>query len=229
MAPRPRAAQAVENAYQQLRDDIVSGRLTANQRLVEADLTESLGVSRATIRAALAKLDHDGLIVREYNHGARVRMVTEDEAVEIVQARSALEALAAHHAALNATDEDIADLKAIRAEMPKLIAQGDLLGYSECNSRLHARIIVASRHAIAQRLITDLKAQMVRFQYRTILVPGRSKQSLAEHTAVVKAIAARDPEAAEAAMRHHLRCVATTLSQTTGAQEQHARDARQAR
>lgn len=215
MAPRPRAAQAVENAYQQLRNDIVSGRLTANQRLVEADLTESLGVSRATIRAALAKLDHDGLIVREYNHGARVRMVTEDEAVEIVQARSALEALAAHHAALNATDEDIADLKAIRAEMPKLIAQGDLLGYSECNSRLHARIIVASRHAIAQRLITDLKAQMVRFQYRTILAPGRSDNSFAEHLAIADAIAAGDPRAAERAMRRHIANVTAALRDST--------------
>jgi DNA-binding GntR family transcriptional regulator len=228
MASRLRSGLAVDSAYERLRGDIVAGHLTPNQRLVEADLVEELGVSRATIRAALTKLDHDGLIIREYNHGARVRMVTEEEAVEIVQTRSALEALAARHAALNATDEDIAEIEAIRAEMPKLLAEGDLLGYSECNSRLHARIIAASRHSIAQRLITDLKAQMVRFQYRTILVPGRSKQSLAEHTAIVEAIVAHDADAAEVAMRRHISHVATTLSQTTGAEAQRTHRIREA-
>src|SRR5699024_12590595 len=84
---------------------IVAGRLTANQRLIEADLVSELGVSRATIRAALARLEHEGLVVREYNHGARVRMVTAEEAVEILQVRSALEALAARHAALNRSEE----------------------------------------------------------------------------------------------------------------------------
>lgn len=229
MAVRPRAALAAERAYEWIRGEIVAGRLVADQRLVEADLVERLDVSRAGIRTALARLDHDGLIVREYNHGARVRMVTEEEAVGIVQVRTALEALTARQAALNATSTDIAEIEAIRAEMPKLLDEGDLLSYSECNSRLHTRIIAASRHDVAQRLIADLKAQTVRFQYRTILVPGRSRVSLAEHTAIVEAIAAHDPDAAEAAMRTHLSHVVNTLSQTSGAKTQHAPDIRAAR
>jgi len=141
-------------------------------------------------------------------------MVSEDEAVEITQARAVLEALAARHAALNAGPEDIEAMRGLLAEMRDLLGQHDLLGYSECNGRLHQRILAASRHTTAQRLIANLKAQMVRFQYRTILVRGRANESLAEHTAIVDAIVARDPDQADAAMRNHLAHVADTLVRT---------------
>jgi DNA-binding FadR family transcriptional regulator len=62
---------------------------------------------------------------------------------------------------------------------------------------------------------------VVRFQYRTVLVPGRSTQSLAEHTRIVDAIAAGDADAAEAAMGYHLSHVASTLRETASARAQH--------
>lgn len=214
----PHSRHAIDDSYARLRGDIVAGRLMPNQRLVEADLAAALGVSRSAVRTFLTRLEQEGLVVREPNRGARVRMVSEAEAVEITQARAVLEALAARQAALRATEDDIGEITAIHAEMPQLLAAGDLLGYSEANARLHARIVAASRHGTAQRLISGLKAQMVRFQYRTILVPGRSKESLSEHSAVVEAIVARDPEVAEAGMRHHLSHVTATLSKVTAAQ-----------
>jgi DNA-binding FadR family transcriptional regulator len=61
------------------------------------------------------------------------------------------------------------------------------------------------------RLISTLKYQLVRFQYRTILLPGRSEHSFGEHTGIVRAIAAADPEGAEQAMRTHLSHVAEAL------------------
>lgn len=211
MARRASAPVPTEVAYERLRSQIISGRLTANQRLVEADLVAELGVSRGTIRSVLARLEYEGLTVREFNHGARVRMVSADEAVEILQVRSALEALGARFAAIHATDDEIARLREIRTAMVARIEDGDLLGYSAQNSQLHRLVITASRHSVIHRLIDGLNAQMVRFQYRTILVPGRPQCSLAEHTAVIEAIAAHDAESAEAAMRHHLSQVACTL------------------
>ena len=70
-------------------------------------------------------------------------------------------------------------------------------------------------------MIAELKAQLVRFQYRTVLVVGRAKNSIAEHTEIVEAIAAHDPERAGMAMRVHLAHVAETLKETTGALSQH--------
>lgn len=206
-----------EECYALLREEIVAGKLMPNERLVEAELTSRLSVGRATVRTALARLEQDGLIVHERHRGARVRLVTEEEAIEITQTRVVLEGLAARQVALHATDTDIAEIRAIHAEMPHLLAEGDLLGYSDANGRLHARILEASRHETVQRLIATLKAQVVRFQYRTILVPGRSESSLREHTDIVEAIADRDSVAAEQAMREHLTSVTEALSKA-GAQ-----------
>ena len=92
-------ALSVADPYEQLRDAIVSGRLQPNERLVEADLTDSLGAGRSAVRTALARLAQEGLIEHTRNRGARVRMIGEVEAVEILEARTVLEALAARRAA----------------------------------------------------------------------------------------------------------------------------------
>jgi DNA-binding GntR family transcriptional regulator len=195
----------------QLRAEIVSGRLLPNERLVEADLTRRLGVGRTAVRTALARLEHEGLVELEPHRGARVRLVALPEAVEILEARAVLEGLSVRRAAANATEADIADLRAILAEMRRLLDAGDLLKASDANAVLHQRLREMGGHATADRLISGLRSQLVRFAYRTILVPGRSAQSLAEHTAIVEAVAAGDPDAAEAAMRTHLSHVADAL------------------
>jgi len=189
----------------------VAGRLLPNERLVEADLTRRLGVGRAAVRTALARLEHEGLVALEPHRGARVRLVALPEAVEILEARAVLEGLAVRRAAANATETDIVDLRAILAEMRRLLDGGDLLNASDTNAILHKRLVQMGGHATANRLISGLRSQLVRFEYRTILVPGRSERSLAEHTAIVDAVAGGDPEAAETAMRTHLSHVADAL------------------
>lgn len=217
LAPVP--SSAAERTYQRLRQDLTEGRLVPGQRLVESELVESLGVSRAVVRSTLSRLGHEGLVDKEPNRGARVRTVSEAEAIEITEARCVLEALAARHAALNAQPADLEEMRALLTEMRELLSQNDLLAYSDCNSRLHRRIMLASGHVTAQRLIANLRAQMVRFQYRTILVPGRANESLAEHTALVDAIVAHDPNKADAAMRNHLSHVAENLVRTKGSSQ----------
>lgn len=190
------------------------------QHLVESELVERLGVSRALIRGVLATLAHEGLVDKEPHRGARVRTVGESEAIEITECRSVLEGLAARHAAVNATAEDREELSAIQASMERLLRDEDLIGYSNANSRLHARILTASRHATLQRLVASLRAQTIRFQYRTILTPGRPRHSLDEHAAIVGAINSCDPDEAERAMRRHLSGVATALADRAHADAQ---------
>jgi DNA-binding GntR family transcriptional regulator len=199
------------DGYDDLRKAIVSGELLPGERLLEEDLSAKLGLGRAAVRMALVRLEHDGLVQHERNRGARVRRVSESEAVEILEARSALEGLAARHAALNADDAAIGELRGMLAEMRGLHERGDLLGVSGVNGRLHGRILELSGHETAKRLSQTLSSQLVRFQYRTVLLPGRPENSHAEHTEIVEAIAAHDPNAAEQAMRRHLLRVADAL------------------
>jgi DNA-binding GntR family transcriptional regulator len=201
----------VDDAYEALRTAILTGKLLPNERLVEADLVESLGVRRTAVRAALARLAHEGLVEHERNRGAKVRRVGEKEAVEILETRAVLESLAARKAAEKATPEEVAELQAIVGEMRDLIEQGDLLGSWQPNVRLHAAILRIADHRTVERVATTLNSQLVRFQYRTILHPGRPESSLAEHEAIVEAIAAGDGAAAEVAMREHLSKVTETL------------------
>jgi DNA-binding GntR family transcriptional regulator len=208
------AATGPTDAYELLRSEILSGRLQPNQRLVEADLTDAWGVSRSAVRTALVRLQQEGLVEHERNRGARVRLVDEGEAAEILEARMVLEGLAARHAAVNATEADVEALRAILADMRALLDADDLLGVSDRNAILHARLLSIAGHRTVNRLVDALKSQLVRFQYRTILVPGRSERSFAEHTAIVEAVATGDPDAAEAAMRRHLGHVTDALRES---------------
>jgi DNA-binding GntR family transcriptional regulator len=209
--PRERLLSISADGYEDLRAAIVSGELLPGERLLEEDLSARLGLGRAAVRMALVRLEHDGLVERERHRGARVRRVSDVEAVEILEARAALEGLAARHAALSADETAINDLRRIVVEMRRLREAGDLLALSNLNARLHARILDMSGHETAKRLSRTLSSQVVRFQYRTVLLPGRPNHSFAEHSAIVEAIAARDPDAAEKAMQHHLLRVAEAL------------------
>jgi DNA-binding GntR family transcriptional regulator len=194
-----------------LHDAIVSGRLQPNQRLVEADLVEELGVGRAAIRTALVRLEQEHLVERELNRGARVSMVSLPRAIEILQAREVLEGLTASRAAEHITPEGAAALRADLEAQRTQLDRGDLLAASDANAAFHRRIVAIAHHETAERLISSLHAQMVRFQYRTILAPGRSESSFGEHLAIADAIAAGNPTAAERAMRAHIAHVTAAL------------------
>jgi DNA-binding GntR family transcriptional regulator len=215
--PRPAAGDGASvpaepaDVYRQLRDAIVSGRFLPNQRLVEAELVSAFAAGRTSIRSALTRLYQEGLVSREHNRGARVRLISDREAVEIEQVRIALEKLLARLAGERATDADVADLEAMVEEMRERVEAGDSIGYSELNARFHQRIWAIADHQIAGGLLVTLKSQSIRFQYRTMLRPGRSAESLREHEAITEAISSRDPDACERAMADHLQHVVATL------------------
>jgi DNA-binding GntR family transcriptional regulator len=208
---KPDGAAERADAYRQLRNEIVSGRFHPNERLVEADLARLLGAGRSAIRAALVRLDQEGLVALEPNRGARVRLVSDREALEIEEVRVILEQMIIRHAAVRVTAADLRDLRRSVGQMRQRLREGNPLGYSELNASFHQRIWAIADHGTAGRLLANLKSQSIRFQFRTILRPGRTEQSLHEHEQIVEALASRDPDAAEAAMRQHLSQVVQTL------------------
>jgi DNA-binding GntR family transcriptional regulator len=194
-----------------IRAAIAEGEFVPNQRLVEADLSERFGASRATVRTALVQLSSEGLVERVQNRGARVRAVTLAEAIEITEVRMALEGLCAARAAERLTEDDRNELRKIGEAMQAAVASGDLLGYSELNKQLHGLIRTLAGQATAEAILERLRAQNVRHQFQLAMHPGRAAVSLPQHLDIIEAICARDPEAAEAAMRRHIRSVLDTL------------------
>lgn len=203
--------QAKQYALDRLRQAIARGEMAPAQRLVENELAEQYDVTRASIRAALLDLAAEGLVERVRNRGSRVRVVTVEEAVEITECRMALEGLCAAKAARDATDAQLDELTALGEAMSKAVADGDPLSYSDLNHDLHARIREISGQHAALGLLERLNAQLVRHRFQLALRPGRPQQSLSEHLAMIEAIRARDPEAAERAVRAHLGSVIDAL------------------
>ncbi|HTU12256.1 MAG TPA: GntR family transcriptional regulator [Allosphingosinicella sp.] len=200
-----------DESVNRLRAAIISGRFMPNERLVEQDLVEFLGANRANVRIALGKLEQEGLVISEPNRGARVRLVTDQEAIEITQARGVLEGLVARQAAERATDADRKILKDLTAQMQAAHAEGDLIGFSAINGHYHAEIHRISGNATATRLLATLKSQIVRFQYRTIMLAGRAARSLQEHVDITEAIVAGDSARAERVMQAHLEEIIAAL------------------
>jgi DNA-binding GntR family transcriptional regulator len=194
-----------------LREAILRGDYVAGQRLVETDLCERFGATRFTIRTALQTLAAQGLVEVLRNRGARVRTVTIEEAIEITEVRRALEGLCAARAAERATRADRAALRQIVTAMKAAWKAGELLRYSELNGELHAAIRSIADHQTSARIIEQLRGQIVRHQFRLALVPGRPAVSLPQHEAIVAAIVAGDPAAAEQAMHQHIDSVIDAL------------------
>ncbi|PZA21603.1 GntR family transcriptional regulator [Modestobacter versicolor] len=182
-------------------------------RLVEADLVEQLGVSRGSVRLAIDVLVAERLVERFPNKGARVRVVSLEEAVEITECRMPLEALLARKAAERVTGAEADRLRAHLHTMAGAVDSGDVLKYGELIQQLHGMVGEAARHAVAADLVGKLQAQLVRHQFRLSLRPGRARVSLGELTELVAAITDRDPDRADAAAVAHFRSVIAALSE----------------
>lgn len=200
------------DAYGIVRAALLAGDLQPNERLVEADLAERFGIGRHAVRTVLTRLEQDGLVVREPNRGARVRLITPEEAQELLEIRAVLEGYAARQAAAGITPERVAVLDQLLGRLEAHSHAGDLLAYSETNAELHGAILAFAERPQLAGLLLTLKAQSVRLRYRTVLLPGRVAQSLGEHQAIVEALAAGDGERAELAARTHVLSVAAVLA-----------------
>jgi DNA-binding GntR family transcriptional regulator len=212
-------AAARDAAERAIRAAISRGDLSPGHRLVEAELADQIGVNRSSVRLAIDGLVVEGLVERIPNRGARVRVVSADEAVAITECRMALEALLARKAAERATDEEIGRLGDHLSAMGDAVEAADLLKYQQLIWQLYGLVHDAARHPVATGLVERLQAQLVRHQFRLSLRPGRPRVSLQELTALVGAIADRDADRAETATVAHFRSVIAALteaSQDTG-------------
>ncbi len=195
----------------ELREKIRSGQYLPNERLIEADLAAAFSTNRAIIRNVLMRLEQEGLVVREANRGARVRAISNEEAVEIIEVRKYLERLNAGRAAQRATEPDKKLLSGIVDRMRNALEREDLSEFSQLNGLLHQTVQTISGNRTAEKLLDTLLFPIVRLQFRSILLPGRAAEVLSEYKAVVDAVRANDAEAAMAAMDRHFDGVLSAL------------------
>lgn len=184
---------------------IMSGRFVPGQRLVEAELTSNLGVSRGPVREALRRLSAEGLIEIVPNRGAVVRRLSMEEALELFEIRTELEALAARRAAENMKDARIREAfdRAI-APIWSVTPRHSTVEYLQENQCFHAAVMAASGNGQLVKLHQQLHLSLILAQISSSLSSHVIGASLNEHRMIASAIRARDVAAADQAIREHL-------------------------
>lgn len=187
---------------------IINGTLEPGSRLSEQALAASLGVSRGPLREAIRRLEGRKLLERTPNIGVRVAALSLRDLKEILEVREALEGMACALAAQNMSQEDIAILAGLLGshEKQKEVQEGTGYYQESKDFDFHFRIVTGSgNQRLIQMLLTDLYYLLRVYRYKSSTKPGRAKEALQEHREIIAAITARDSNAAEEAMRRHLR------------------------
>jgi DNA-binding GntR family transcriptional regulator len=147
-----------------LREEIVSGRLVPGERLVEQTLAERCQVSRVPLREAFRILSTEGLITLSPHRGASVTSLSDEELIDLFEARAAIEGHAAALAASGATAAAIKPLHAVVADMRRAIAAGDITSYYALAGTFHGGLIAACKNTVLQRLFDQIRRQLRRYQ-----------------------------------------------------------------
>lgn len=207
------AATQTLNVYNALKDKIINGVLSPAASLPEADLAAQHGVSRNTIKKALLMLESEGFVTIEQNKGAKVRSYSKREVLEYLEVREALEGLLIRQTVPVITEKEISPLEDMLEQMRRHKSEGNLMEYSQCNRKFHQILYDACPNQATADIIINVKNQIRKYNSKTVLIPGRCEQGLAEHTEIVDALRMRDVHKAEQAMCRHIRGVRQVFEQ----------------
>ncbi|MGA8049629.1 MAG: GntR family transcriptional regulator [Burkholderiales bacterium] len=203
-APRITRRPLHEEAVDQLRDLIVQGQLAPATRLNERLLTGQLGISRTPLREAIKLLAAEGLVELLPNRGAIVTPIEAPRLAETLQVMGALEGLAGELACANASDEQLAEIRALHYEMLAMHARGDLAGYFKSNQAIHLKIVEAAGNAVLANTYRQLNAYARRARYMANLSKERWDAAVREHEEILRALGSRDADRLKALLRDHL-------------------------
>lgn len=200
-----RIESLADAVYETLHRQIVTGHYRPNQRLVETAIAAELGGSRTPVREALLRLTKDGLAVRT-SQGLTVREFTLVEIREIYEVRAALEGFAARLAASRASDDQLRDmqLKHERVAHTAHTEHIDRVELVEANADFHNAVVEAAGNSRLSGFSTRNLAYFFNTEIAALSNEHTLHCSIDEHTAIMAALTARDPDAAERCAREHV-------------------------
>jgi DNA-binding GntR family transcriptional regulator len=199
-------ASAQQQAYLFLREQIQAGRLSGGQRIRLEDVAAELGISRMPVREAVRQLDTEGLLTIRPNRGAVVTMFSPDHLTELFEMRAVLEGLCARSAA-RGFDEDAGDeltllvnrLNRARGNPDLWIARHEAFHDFICQR-------AGRPHVLAE--VRRLRAAVEPYLRLSLMHPMLNDETAGQHRELVDVMLTRNPELAEATMRHHVESTA---------------------
>lgn len=206
------AAPIRTQTLRKLREAILDDYFKPGDRLYEKELCEQFGVSRTSIREALRQLEAEGLVFTVPNHGPIVTKVTYRDAEDIYQVRELVECLASRLFAERATDEQVRDLAGAVDDLEKAYLADDMREFLKVKTRVYEILFSGCGNRVAHSFFKSLIARVNFLRKTSLSQPGRTRDSVAEMRAILRAIQERDPEKAyEKCLEHVRRASAVAL------------------
>lgn len=200
--PHGSATDAVTDA---LREAILDGRLPPSTWLREDELARHLNVSRTPVREALRRLTDENLTVRTAHRGTIVAQMSLEDIVAVYLVRESLEGLAARMTAARRSPGVVEALLAVHSQMIAAAAASDTKALATLNLAFHRVLREASGNAYLDRFLTQVEHAVRRFGRATYEYPDRTQAGLAEHQAIIEAVAAADADLAAKRAAEHMR------------------------
>jgi GntR family transcriptional repressor for pyruvate dehydrogenase complex len=225
----------VDTVVERIREVIEQGRLKPGDRLpTEGALSRQLGVSRTVVREAVSQLETLGLLSVQRGRGTFVGTgssltscvkllrsalaLSPRELSQFTEFRKALECYAARRAAERATPEDLAELQTLCEEMDR--AGRDDLEAMQIDFQFHRRLMAVTGNELMGRVLEVVQEFALASMVKTTPQPRDREQSHRRHQAIVRAVRAGDPEAAEKAMQAHMEHTLRLLEEMERRQKQ---------
>lgn len=188
-----------EIVYEELKMQILTGKIIPGTRMMEVELAEDMGVSRTPIREAIRKLEKEGLVTIEPRRGAYASQISTKDMVDILEVRQDMEGLAAFFAASRMTEDQMAELKKASDNYNEAVADGNTSNMITYDTKFHRIIVESCNNNILVQMIEQLQELVLRFRYIYYDNFRRAENMPEEHRQILEAIhdkRARDARAA---------------------------------
>jgi len=200
-----------------LRAAILAGTIPAGSRLLEAEVAQRMGVSRAPVREAIRHLEQEGLVEFFPHRGAVVVGLPEREVDAIFELRAIIEARATANVATTATPEQLAELEGLIEEMRLVLPSRDVEAIAEVDLRFHGLIVEWSGLTLLRHIWSSVDGLVRLRSYQALDRPGKAAREFlanaaGSHQALIDALRAGDPQAAAKAATEHVIDVPTMIA-----------------
>ena len=193
-----------QEVAERLRQRIFSHELPPGTWVDEQALAADYGISRTPLREALKVLAAEGLVTLKPRRGCYVTEISERDLDEVFSVMSMLEGECARLSAARATEDDLARLRAIHANLEKAAGKPDIDRFFEANQAFHLALQEIADNRWLLHVIEDLRKVIKLSRHHSLFSEGRLEQSLAEHRVILEALGRRDAAGIEQAMRDHI-------------------------
>lgn len=204
--PIPKRVSLGDDVYETLLSQLVALKIPPGSRISVDALVRQMGVSQTPIRAALIRLENEGLVVKTHNVGfSAAPMPSRDKFEQIYDLRLLLEPYAAEHATHRLTDASSEELAVLARGMTDPAGHDTERAYGKFavqDAKFHALIAVQSGNLLVAESLgrSFAHSHLFRLHFHSAVTRG----AIEEHARIVAAMAERNPKAARAAMEAHI-------------------------